>query len=82
MRSVSVLRARSFSAAMVLAILATPLLIDARPAARGDDKPPATPLPAALARAIRDSDLKAVRAQLDGGADVNARLPAAQAGEH
>ena len=82
MRSVSVLRARSFSAAMVLAILATPLLIDARPAARGDDKPPARALPAALARAIRDGDLKAVRAELDVGVDVNARLPAAQAGEH
>jgi ankyrin repeat protein len=66
-------RARVSSAALVLAILTTPFLIDLHPSARGDDKPAAKPLPAELAKAIRDGDLKAVRAQLDGGVDVNAR---------
>ena len=45
----------------------------ANPAARGDEKVPAKALPAELAKAIRDGDLKAVRAQLDAGVDVNAR---------
>jgi ankyrin repeat protein len=57
---------------MVLIVLATPLLFQTRPAARGDDKAPAKALPAELAKAIRDGDLKAVRAQLDAGIDVNA----------
>jgi ankyrin repeat protein len=58
---------------MVLIPLATPLLIDKQPAVRGADKAPGKALPAELAKAIRDGDLKAVRAQLDAGADVNAR---------
>src|SRR5262245_47569740 len=73
MRSVVATRARAFSTAMILILLTTPLLVDTRPAARGDDKPPAKALPAELARAIRDGDLKAVRARLDAGVDVNAR---------
>src|SRR5262249_15465866 len=40
---------------------------------RGDDKPAAKPLPAELAKAIRDGDLKAVRAQLEAGVAVNCR---------
>jgi ankyrin repeat protein/mono/diheme cytochrome c family protein len=58
---------------VVLILRATPLFIDTRPAAFADDKPAAKPLPAELAKAIRDGDLRAVRAQLDAGADVNAR---------
>jgi ankyrin repeat protein len=73
MWSIDATRARSFGAALVLIVLATPLFIDTRPAAFGDDNAPAKALPAELAKAIRDGDLKAVRAQLDGGADVNAR---------
>src|SRR5262245_16207962 len=73
MKSVDATRARMLSAAMVLIVLTTPLLIDTRPAARGDDKAPAKLLPAELANAIRDGDLKALRAQLDAGVDVNAR---------
>jgi ankyrin repeat protein len=72
MRSVIASRARAFGAALVLVLLATPLLFHTRPAVRGDDKPAVKPLPAQLAKAIRDGDLKAVRAQLDGGVDVNA----------
>jgi ankyrin repeat protein len=49
------------------------LVSDTRPAVRGDEKPAAKPLPAELAKAIRDGDLKAVRAHLDAGVDVNAR---------
>jgi hypothetical protein len=48
---------------MVLNVLATPLLFQTRPAARGDDKAPAKALPAELAKAIRDGNRKAVRAQ-------------------
>src|SRR5262249_15366349 len=73
MRSVVAPRARAFSAALILTLLAAPLVIDTRPAARGGDKPAAEPLPAELAKAIRDGDLKAVHAQLDAGVDVNAR---------
>jgi N-acyl-D-amino-acid deacylase len=73
MRSVVALRARASSAAVVLALLATPLFFDTLPAARGEDKPAAKPLPAEFAKAIRDGDLKAVSAQLDAGVDVNAR---------
>ena len=73
MRSVVAIRARSISAALILTVLTTPLFIDTRPVARGDDKLADKPLPAELAKAIRDGDLKAVRAQLDGGVDVNAR---------
>lgn len=72
MRSVIAIRARSFSAVLFPILLAL-LLIDARPATRSDDKAPAKALPAELAKAIHDGDLKAVRAQLDGGVDVNAR---------
>jgi ankyrin repeat protein len=72
MRSVIAIRARSVSAPLVLTLL-TLLLIDARHTARGDDKAPAKALPAELAKAIRDGDLKTVRAQLDAGVDVNAR---------
>jgi ankyrin repeat protein len=73
MRSVIAIRARSFSAALVLTVLAAPLVIGTQPAAGGDDKRPAKSLPPELAKAIRDGDLRAVRAQLDGGVDVNAR---------
>ena len=73
MRSVVAIRARSISAALILTVLTTPLFIDTRPVARGDDKLADKPLPAELAKAIRDGDLKAVRAQLDGGVDVNVR---------
>src|SRR5262249_2366905 len=73
MRSVIASRARAFGAALVLVLLATPLLFHTRPAVRGDDKPAVKPLPAELAKAIRDGDLKAVRAQLDAGVDVNVR---------
>jgi ankyrin repeat protein len=58
---------------MVLIVLATPLLFQTRPAARGDDKAPAKALPAELAKAIRDGNLKAVRAYLDAGVEVNVR---------
>ena len=69
MKSVVASPGRPTSAAVVvLALLTTPLFIDTRPAVRGDDKPAAKPLPAELARAIREGDLKAVRAQLDAGA--------------
>jgi ankyrin repeat protein len=55
-------------------VLASALLFHARPAAQGHDKAPASKaLPPELAKAIRDGDLKAVRAQLDAGVDVNAR---------
>src|SRR5215831_14268530 len=73
MRSVIASRARAFGAALVLVLLATPLLFHTRPAVRGDDKPAVKPLPAELAKAIRDGDLKALRAQLDAGVDVNVR---------
>jgi hypothetical protein len=73
MKSVDAIGARTLSAAMVLIVLATPLFFQTRPAASGDDKAPAKALPAELAKATRDGDLKAVRAQLDGGVDVNAR---------
>jgi ankyrin repeat protein len=73
MRSVDATRARTFSAALVITIMTTPLLIDTRPAARGDEKPAPKLLPAKLAKAIRDGDLKAVRAQLDAGVEVNVR---------
>jgi ankyrin repeat protein len=73
MRSVDAIGARKYSAALFLFLPAIMLVIDTRPAARGDDKPAAKALPAELAKAIRDGDLKAVRAQLDAGADVNAR---------
>src|SRR5262249_13973398 len=59
--------------ALIITILTMPVLIGPRPAARGEDQPAAKALPAALAKAIRDGDLKAVRAQLDAGVDVNAR---------
>jgi ankyrin repeat protein len=72
MKSVDAIGARTLSAAMVLIVLATPLLIDTRPKVRGADKPEVKSLPADLAKAIRDGDLKVVRAQLDGGVDVNA----------
>src|SRR5262249_11430067 len=73
MRSVDATRARALSAALVITILTTPVLIGPRPAARGEDKPAPKALPAELAKAIRDGDLKTVRAQLDAGVDVNAR---------
>lgn len=73
MRSVIATRARAFGAAVIFALLAVPLVTDTRPAARGDDRPPAKVLPAALAKAIRDGDVKAVRSHLDAGVDVNAR---------
>jgi N-acyl-D-amino-acid deacylase len=73
MRSIIATRARALGAAQVFTLLATLLFIDTRPAARGDDKPPARALPAELAKAIREGDLKVLRAQLDAGVDVNAR---------
>lgn len=73
MRSVGTTTARAFGAALLLTILTTPLYIDTRSKVRGADKAPAKALPAELAKAIRDGDLKAVRAQLDTGLDVNAR---------
>lgn len=73
MWSVDATRARTLSAMVVLILLATPLFIDTRPAVFADDKPAVKTLRAELAKAIRDGDLKAVRAQLDTGADVNAR---------
>jgi N-acyl-D-amino-acid deacylase len=73
MKSVAAIPVRSISAALILTLLATTLLIGMRPAARGDNKTLARPLPSELARAIRDGDLNAVRAQLDASADVNAR---------
>jgi ankyrin repeat protein/mono/diheme cytochrome c family protein len=72
MWSVDATRARTLSAAMVLIVLATPLLIDTRPTVHGADKPGVKSLPAELAKAIRDGDLNAVSAQLDAGVDVNA----------
>jgi ankyrin repeat protein len=59
--------------AVLPVLLATSLLSLARPAAYGDDQAPVQPLAPELAKAIRDGDVKAVRAHLDGGADVNAR---------
>jgi hypothetical protein len=50
MWSVDATRARTLSAAIVLIVLATPLLIDARPTARVDDKAPTRALPAELAK--------------------------------
>src|SRR6516225_5718565 len=73
MKSVDAIRARTPGVAVVLILLAASLLFYTRPAARGSDKPPAKPLPAELAKEIRDGDLTAVREQLDGGVDVNAR---------
>ena len=73
MKSVDAIRARTPGVAVVLILLAASLLFYTRPAARGGDKPPARTLPAELAKAIRDGDLKAVRAQLDAGALVNVR---------
>src|SRR5262249_40290632 len=73
MRSVIAPRARAFGTLLVLGLLVTPLFIDTRSAAGGDGKPAAKPLPAELAKAIRDCDLKAVRAPPDAGVDVNAR---------
>jgi ankyrin repeat protein/mono/diheme cytochrome c family protein len=73
MRSVVAPRARSISVASVLGLLATLYFIDTRPTAGSDDKPATKPLTTELAKAIRDGDLKAVRAQLDAGVDVNAR---------
>jgi len=73
MRSVDATRARALSAALIITILTTPVLIGPRPAARGEDQPAAKALPAELVKAIRDGDLKAVRAQLDAGVDVNVR---------
>src|SRR5262249_34858014 len=64
---------RQTGVAGLLVVLATSVFFPARPTAYGDDKTPARPLAPELAKAIRDGDLKAVRAQLDGGADVNAR---------
>ena len=72
MWSVDATRARTLSAAMVLIVLATPLLIDTRPTVHGADKPGVKSLPAELAKAIRDGDLNAVSAQLDAGVEVNA----------
>jgi hypothetical protein len=72
MWSVDATGARSLSATVVLILLATSLVIDTRPAVRGADKPGVQSLPAALAKAIRDGDLNAVSAQLDGGVNVNA----------
>ena len=73
MRSVVTTPARLSGAALILTVLTTPVLIGPRPAARGEDQPAAKALPAALAKAIRDGDLKAVRAQLEAGVDVNVR---------
>jgi ankyrin repeat protein len=73
MKSVVAIRARVPSAAVVLALLAAPIFIDSHPSARGDAKQTPKALPAALAKAIRDGDLKAVGAQLDAGVDVNVR---------
>jgi ankyrin repeat protein len=73
MRSVVVAPSRPAILAVLLVLPATPLLFHTGPAARGDDKVPAKALPAELATVIRDGDLKAVRAQLDTGVDVNAR---------
>src|SRR5262245_22713778 len=64
---------RPTGVAVLPAFLATSLLSLARPAACGDDNALAKPLAPELAKAIRDGDVKAVRAHLDGGADVNAR---------
>ena len=73
MKSVDAIRARTLGATVVLILLAMPLLLQTRLAVHGDDKVPAKALPVDMAKAIRDGDLKAVRAQLDGGVDVNAR---------
>jgi ankyrin repeat protein len=73
MRSVDAIGARKYSAALFLFLPAIMLVIDMRPAASGDDQPAAKALPAELAKAIRDGELKAIRAQLDGGVDVTAR---------
>lgn len=73
MRSAIATHARAFGAAVIFALLTLSLVTDKRPAARGDDRPPAKVLPAALAKAIRDGDVKAVRSHLDAGVDVNAR---------
>jgi hypothetical protein len=73
MRSVGTTPARAFGAALLLTILTTPLFIDTRHVVRGADTAPSKAFPAELAKAIRDGDLKAVRALLDGGVDVNAR---------
>jgi N-acyl-D-amino-acid deacylase len=73
MRSVIATRARAFGVALLLALLVAPLFLGWWPAAHGDHKPVAKSLPTALAEAIRDGDLKAVRAQFDAGVDVNAR---------
>jgi ankyrin repeat protein len=64
---------RQTGAAVLLMWLTTSAFFPGRPAAYGDDKGPARPLALELARAIRDGDLKAVRAQLEAGADVNFR---------
>src|SRR5262249_38705993 len=73
MRSVDAIGARSLSAAVVLSILTLSLFIDLLPAVAGAAKPGVNSLPAELAKAIRDGDLKAIRVQLEGGVDVNAR---------
>src|SRR6516225_5427257 len=64
---------RQTGVAVLLVLLATSVFFPARPTAYGDDKTPAKSLLAELATAIRDGDLKAVRARLDAGLDVNAR---------
>src|SRR5262249_35868658 len=70
MRRVFECRYRPSGFAVVLVVM---VLFHTRPLASGDDKAPAKALPAELAEAIRGGDLKAVRAQLDGGVHVNAR---------
>src|SRR5262245_21777007 len=73
MRSVIAARARSVGAALPLIPLITPLLVHGWPAAHGDDNVPAKASSAELAKAIYDGAPKAIRSQLDGGADLHAR---------
>lgn len=54
-------------------VLALLFFYHATPVVHGDDKAPARPLPAKLAKAIRDDDLTAVSSQLDAGVDANTR---------
>jgi ankyrin repeat protein len=73
---------RLSGAAALLAVSAALVIIHARqtPGADGEDKvstrgkrTPAKPMATELARAIRDGDLRGVRARLEAGAGVNAR---------
>jgi ankyrin repeat protein len=66
---------RQTGVAVLLVLLAFLPWIHSRtaPMAYGGDEAAPKPLAPELAKAIRDGDLKAVRAQLDGGTDINAR---------